>query len=243
MNVSSAKYASKSHRDKAVINQDYVIARNINDKVSVAVLSDGAGSKRYGGATAEYIVKCVEKYCLDNANREDLDECIKKELFSVVNDGLISLVHNSGEVIEHYGATMLFVIICNHKYIAGHIGDGVILYRGGSSFCVLSKPDNGEYINQTYFLPTKTQQEHFRVYEGKVEKKFCFILASDGLSGTLYDQVESKISNACEQMYLWCKFYDHEKCEKILEENLVEVFDKYTDDDKSIAIICDSAIE
>lgn len=239
MNISNAKYVGRLHRENNMLNQDYVLTRRISDNVSIAVLADGVGSKKYAGKTAEHIINSVEKYCIDNASRDDFVDILKTEIFSYVNDSLFSLIQDIAVSSEDCGSTMLFVVVCEGKYVAGHIGDGIILYRNLSGFKVLSEPDNGKFINQTYFLPTKLYQEHFRLYDGEVDKEFCFIIASDGISGTLYNQVDNQVSRACEQMYQWCKMYSSEECNSILEDNLAKVFDKYTDDDKSIAIICD----
>ena len=79
------------------------------------------------------------------------------------------------------------------------------------------------------------------MYQGVLEKEFCFILTSDGISGTLYNQIDNQVSCVCQQFYQLCKSYDSKECDEILKENLVKVFDKYSDDDKSIALLCDSS--
>lgn len=239
MNISSAKYIGKIHKQMNLNNQDYVLVRNFSDEISLAVLADGAGSKNNGGETAEYIIKCVEKYCMDNFEQDDFIDILKSEIYSYVNEKLYNMIEEKNASCEDYGSTMLFVVIYDEKYVVGHIGDGIILYKGIDEFSVLSLPENGKYLNQTYFVPSEENKEHFRLYEGTLEEEFCFILASDGISGTLYNQLDNQISNVCKQMYHWCKSYSEEECNKILEANLIEVFDKYTDDDKSIAIICD----
>lgn len=240
MNISKAKCTGKSHREFAVPNEDFVLAKHITTDVSMAVLADGAGSKKYGGLTAEYLVGCVEQYCRENAKRPDFLNGVKFELFRFVNEKIISMIQETNSVMDDYGSTMVFVIVCDDKYVAGHVGDGAILYKTQSEFEVLSLPENGEYINQTYFLPTIEKESHFRMYEGRLEKEFCFVLTSDGLSGTLYNPVNNQVSHVCEQIYQWCQKYSEEECDKILEDNLVEVFDKYSDDDKSIAVVCNS---
>ncbi len=239
MYITKAKCTGKLHREKGIENQDYVLVSHIAENISIAVLADGAGSKRYGGKTASCITKYVEEYCREHADREDFLDAVKDGLFSYVNDKLINTIQEENSLISDYGATMLFVVICDHKYVAGHMGDGVILCKNAAAFEVLSLPDNGEYINQTYFVPTKAGKERFRLYQGDLGEKFCFILTSDGVSGTLYNQLDNKVSDVCELMYLWCKKYTAEECDELLEDNLIKVFHKYSDDDKSIAIICD----
>lgn len=242
MKVSKAKHIGKLHIEKNLSNEDYVLAQKIAPNIAVVVVADGAGSKKYGGVTADYITREVVQYCVDNADREDFLCLLKDELYPYVNRCLFDRIQKSDARIEDYGATMLFAVVCGNKYVAGHVGDGVILLKNGNGFEVLSLPENGEYINQTYFLPTIAQMEHFRMYEGELEKEFCFILTSDGISGTLYDPIEKQVSCACEQLYQWCKKYDADICDVILKENLEKVFDKYSDDDKSIAILCDNSI-
>ncbi|MBO5389684.1 MAG: protein phosphatase 2C domain-containing protein, partial [Lachnospiraceae bacterium] len=205
MNISKAKCTGKFHRENGIPNQDYVLVSHIAENISIAVLADGAGSKKYGGQTAGYIMKYVEQYCRDYADCEDFLDVVKDGLFSYVNDKLIGKVQEEGAAIDAYGATMLFAIVCDYKYVAGHMGDGVILCKNASPFQVLSLPDNGEYINQTYFIPTITDKDRFRIYEGELGEEFCFILTSDGMSGTLYNQLDNQVSPVCEKMYQWCK--------------------------------------
>lgn len=239
MNISKAKCTGKLHRENGMENQDYVLVRSIVENISIAVLADGAGSKKKGGLTASHIVKCVEQFCVEHAGCQEFLDVVKDNLFSYVNDTLMGVIQEDNSIIDEFGSTMLFVIVCDQRYVAGHMGDGIILCKNSSGFEVLSLPDNGEYINQTYFVPTINNTNRFRLYEGTLEEEFCFILTSDGISGTLYNQVDRQVSPVCDKMYQWCKQYNSEECDEILEENLVEVFDKYNDDDKSIAIICD----
>lgn len=240
MNISRARHIGSRHREVGENNQDYVAVKRIRKDIAVAVLADGAGSKRHGGKTAEYLVKCVEEYCVDNACKDEFLHNITSNMFTYVNKKILNMIKDEKGLLEDYGSTMIFVVVCEGKYVAGHIGDGVILFNNLSDFKVLSLPDNGEYINQTYFVPTEIDQSHFRLYEGELKDEFCFILASDGIAGTLFDQADNRVSSACEQIYRWCKKYSSDECNRILKENLVKVFDKYSDDDKSIAIICDS---
>ena len=152
MNVSKAKYAGKKHRENKETNEDHVLAQQITKNVSVVVVADGAGSKKHGGATADCITKYVVQYCTENANREDFLDCVMSGLFSYVNRNLLNMIQEADGQIDDYGATMLFAIVCGNRYFAGHIGDGVILLKNGIDFKVLSLPENGEYINQTYFF-------------------------------------------------------------------------------------------
>ena len=240
MNISKAKHTGKMHREKNEANEDFVLARHIADNISVAILADGAGSKKYGGTTAACVIKYIEQYCVDKADRDDFLDCIKAGLFPYVNKELVNMIQKTNSEIDDYGATMLFVIVYDNKYVAGHVGDGVVLFKNSSAFKVLSMPENGEYVNQTYFVPVITKPDHFRMYEGVLGNEFCFILSSDGISGTLYNPLNNQVSRVCEQLYYWCKNYEPEKCDEILQENLAKVFDKYSDDDMSIVVLCDS---
>lgn len=239
MKMSKAKHTGKLHIEKNRPNEDYVLAQKITPNIAVVVVADGAGSKRYGGATADCITRQVVKFCIENADRDDFIVLTKSEIYSYVNKSLFDMIKKNDARIEDHGATMMFAIVCDTKYVAGHVGDGAIFLKNGKSFDVLSLPENGEFINQTYFLPAVAQMEHFRMYEGELEKEFCFILTSDGISGTLYNPTDNQVSCACEQLYQWCKVYDADICDEILKENLEKVFDRYSDDDKSIAILCD----
>ena len=61
--------------------------------------------------------------------------------------------------------TLLFVSIKNNKYIAGHIGDGIIgIIDEKGDAIVLSEPENGEFANTTYFTTSENYKYHLRLY-------------------------------------------------------------------------------
>ncbi len=102
------------------------------DNFYISVVCDGAGSCKYSHYGAEIVAKCVsnllykyfDELCIMN-------EHIGKNYVSIfiVSEAINNLTDKSKELncnIADLSSTLLFVAIKNGRYLAGHIGDGVI---------------------------------------------------------------------------------------------------------------------
>ncbi|BAQ10003.1 hypothetical protein OXB_1532 [Bacillus sp. OxB-1] len=134
---------------------------------------------------------------------------------------------------------MLFVVTKGEDYIAGHVGDGMIVKCENGNVEILSAPENGLYENETYFVSMESLDEHFRIYRGSVTEDLGFIIMSDGSTasflcksqgldkqnlGVIIDHFQKSTANT----------FKHD-----LTELLAALVDN-TDDDCSIAVLAAS---
>jgi hypothetical protein len=88
------------------------------------------------------------------------------------------------------GCTLQFAAVKNGRYIAGHVGDGVIaaLYQRGLTrrVEVLSHPENGGGPNVTFFVTDHNAEEHLRLTHGECRQLEGIIMMSDGPEEVLY---------------------------------------------------------
>ena len=135
-------------------------------------------------------------------------------------------------------STLLFVAIKGKRFIAGHIGDGVIgvINKDGSTK-VLSHPQNGEAANQTYFTTTFFKKERLRLYKGNIKNIDGFILFSDGVEDSLYHKQTKTLATSVFSMCSWLKTYNSFDVSMALYKNLNDIIRKKTIDDCSIALI------
>ena len=226
MKISTACVTGKTHLENNIECQD-VVKKYIGENLCITVLSDGAGSKKYGKNCAEVLCETVINYFKDGIGKFNAEKFITKLLFALYNKDLDE---------KNSGATLLFTVIENNNFLIGHLGDGVIIKSDGDEFKAVSLPENGHLANFTYFLPSSDAQNHFRYTTGKA-KDAVFIMASDGISDMLYEPDTNQGCNACKKMAEWLEKYSEAECDEILSDNLKEIFSNYSSDDLSIAII------
>ncbi len=226
MKISTASVTGKTHLENNIDCQD-VIKKYVGENLCITVLSDGAGSKKYGKDCAEVLCDTVINYFKTGIGKFNSEKFITKLLFALSNKGLDE---------KNSGATLLFTVIEKNNFLIGHLGDGVIIKGKGDAFEAISLPENGHLANFTYFLPASDAENHFRYTTGQTENT-VFIMASDGISDMLYEPDTNKGCSACNKIAEWIEDYSEAECDEILRDNLKEIFSNYSSDDLSIAVI------
>jgi serine/threonine protein phosphatase PrpC len=160
----------------------------------VAVVSDGAGSTTSGGIAAKLICdelprKVIESVCsLGDEACSDL-RCMAhmrralRASVGAVRQSLVSLAQQTRIPADELLATLVGVVA--HPELGGlffHIGDGAaIAFDDNGNDLALSPPENGEYVNTTYFLIEEQWKTHlrFRFFESGFKTIF---LMTDGVT-------------------------------------------------------------
>lgn len=217
------------HRVRGVPCQDAVGTwRSEDGHLAVVVAADGAGSRKFAKESAEAAVKSVIELFRDTGNVGLSDE----ETISALFRGQDALRLPK----EDLGTTLLFAAVKDGEYLAGHIGDGVILKRENGAFSAFSEPENGEFSYLTFFLPT-SDSKHLRLYRGAVSPGASFLLATDGVSGALFDMEAGTAAPACEKIDTANRSLPRKEFLKLLSDALQGVFAEISRDDKSIAVL------
>lgn len=235
-----AKGVGRSHISSGSPCQDYVVVSACKFKSTAIALSDGAGSCELSHIGSELITTTASSLLANHFNSFYFMNDSK--LASLIIDKIQSILHvralaDGKENIKPYSGTLLAVAVSRGRFIAMHIGDGVIGHISDDAVNVLSAPENGEYSNTTFFASEKDAVSRLRVYKGSVKKGDSFILMSDGTEESLYDKRNKSLAPACVTMAKWLGLYSEAKVTKILEQNIAEVFTKKSTDDCSIALL------
>ncbi len=232
----------RSHIEKNIPCQDYVQSVTSNG-ITVLSLADGAGSAQYSNIGAKISVEIMNEYFsvfFDDLYEMD-DSSIKEMLSQIIHESLEEEVIEKQIVLKDLSSTLLFVAVNDSKYIAGHIGDGIIGYMSSiekyMTIDVLSFPEKGEYHNSTFFTTNQNVQEHFRIYRGAMENIEGFILMSDGSDESLFNRHEERFAPAVERFFEWMSEYSPETVSKALHKNIEEKIRLKTTDDCSVGII------
>lgn len=227
--TAAAKQCGTRHAREGIPCQDAARYYQSADKrLAVAAVADGAGSRRYARESAQAAVDSL----IDLFARHGSVELDRKTVLETLLAGQAAL----GLPREELGTTLLFVAVNGGNYIAGHIGDGVILRGNDDDYRVFSAPENGEFTYQTYFIPT-SDPSHFRFYRGQISQGDCFLLSSDGLSDLLYDLETERGMPVCEKIERLLRKNHSRDCRRKLEDAMRNLFSQYSSDDMSIAVL------
>lgn len=235
-----------SHSLNNEICQDaYSLKSTENGWVSI-VVCDGAGSAKNGGAGAElFSIKFCEAL-IAIANR--IDETAPG---SWINDAIISSIleirnelRKSAENgdIQNYHCTLLAALLGQSGGVAVHVGDGVIF--GGSleenkneiiidSKYFLSRPENGEYLNETYFVTESIWTKHLRITPLPSLDWIC--LATDGGASLCLDN-EQMLNQYFASNVIKKIINNGDLINYVDEELKLEKFKKATTDDKTVVL-------
>ncbi len=200
-----ASVRGRSHSAYDLPCQDRVYA-SASRRVSVIALSDGAGSCRYSHYGAEIVVKETCKllskrfHRLYGLNNQQIASKVLNKLLKKIKRKVKRL---KAESIKEFSSTLLFVAVSDTRCILGHIGDGVIGKLMGDRLSVLSYPENGEYLNTTFFVTGSDALKHMRIQRNTIEDTSGFILMSDGASESLYDRQSLALSPVSKQILDW----------------------------------------
>lgn len=131
----------------------------------VAVVSDGAGSAKYGKIGARIICETVGDL-LANAEFSDIRRTIVKAI-EVSRGKLLRHRYNktkSEEGINDFAATLVGTVCHGRQGLFFHIGDGAALAldeHNPENF-VASRPENGLFACETYFYTMDDWRENLR---------------------------------------------------------------------------------
>lgn len=177
--IIAASVAGQLHTNQSLPCQDYFcykVARNL-----VAVVSDGAGSAKYGKIGARTLCETVCDL-LKNASFKHIEEEIIRAVKTVRQRLEIHRLNKSKDSkgLAPFAATLVGVVYYKGQGIFFHIGDGAALsLHDGAKFCA-SRPENGAFSCETFFFTQEAWRENLRFTTFNHAKNI--ILMSDGLT-------------------------------------------------------------
>ena len=237
--VIKAEMTGTSHKKNGIPCQD-LTSKLVTDNSCTIVLADGAGTASLAKLGAELTCKSVlrmfDRYFDELFGTDSL--LAKTKIIHRIRTRLGIKAKKYNQKKDELASTLLFVSIKNNKFIAGHLGDGIIGIideKGDTS--VLSEAENGEFANTTYFTTSENYSYHLRLYRGEINNYNSFFLMSDGAADCLYHKKQKTFAPAIRSFSNWIEKYDVESVNQALLENMIKMFPKYTTDDCSF-IMC-----
>lgn len=236
--LASAEVQGSIHKKMGLPCQDKTVCIE-RDKVRVIGLADGAGSAKMSQYGAEEVIKQVCNFLIDHFDelRAEDNDAIKRAVSDVVRETLTDLAERLECDVKDLSSTLLAVAVKKQRYIALHIGDGVIGCYLRDKLVTLSKPDNGEFAHLTWFTTTTELEKVVRIYQGDAAPISGFILMSDGVEPSLYDGQNNQLADAVINLFYSNAKYCKREMTDMLEESLRDVVAQRTHDDCAIALL------
>lgn len=235
----------RGHIKSGTVCQDKTYVLRCGDFSSVA-LADGAGSAKYSHFGATVACKTACEYLKDNFDKIYSNPDALGAKTSIVNAVLAALDEEKNKhskcVLNDLASTLLCVAVKDGKLLVFHIGDGVIGYIKNNELKALSKPNNGEFANATYFVTTKQAPERAKIFKGNALGITGFILLSDGSAVSFYDKKAEQMSVGARRIIEWTKYIFQDKMQKLVKDIFDNVIINKTSDDCSIAVLANNSI-
>ncbi|WP_419763950.1 MAG: protein phosphatase 2C domain-containing protein [Arcobacter sp.] len=236
--IASAITQGVSHKKTNTKCQDAILTLKKDNFIFLGV-ADGAGSKKEAYTASWFILNIL---ALEFENKLDkyLDsKNINEKILSFLESSLYILSKYSKLEFEELSSTLLFALILENEYIIGHIGDGIIVnITQDNRLNILSKPENGEFSNETYFCNTIKYKNRLRIYRGDVaDIHNGLLLCSDGVEDAIYDYNNDKVIDVCSKFINWLDSYEEEKVCHALQHNLENNVSRVSNDDLSVILL------
>jgi len=169
------------HKSKGLGSQDCFAFRQ-NGSRMVAVVSDGAGSAKYGKTGAKHV---CERVCeiLMKAGLKNIRQNVV-DAIDFARDELmlhrLNKTKNENGLID-FSATVVGVVYHGNKGIFFHIGDGAGVAFLHNKNVVISEPENGIFASETFFYTMDDWRDSLRFTP--FEKAESVFLMTDGVTG------------------------------------------------------------
>lgn len=215
-----------------------------NDKIIVAVLSDGLGQLEYSGIAAAAVTKAVSLYLLNYSYDGFKEEWLKKDILAETQRALNECSEKLNISVSQMDCTLLFVVLFKNdlKFIYGQLGDGAICIvkhnQGLQALAFDDKFKAGSNLVKTVL--SSDAYDYFSLKMCSVIGFVGFFLTTDGLENEIYSKA-GRVKKKIEWYFNLISNSEPSICELEIKNRWDELTsnDKYgfTDDMSLIAIV------
>jgi serine/threonine protein phosphatase PrpC len=189
--VGGVSIAGFSHFEEDIPCQDAHAFKVRDESRVIAAVADGAGSARLSHIGAQAFVDAVVSKIYNLPSPGEFDtQRIASEIITSVNETRDQLIRHGDDLqdggtpsLGDFAATLIVAVADLNGGAFYHVGDGA-----GAAFTqisdletTVSKPQNGEYANETYFLTMDDWEDYLRITPFD-EFSDTILLMSDGVT-------------------------------------------------------------
>ena len=226
----------RSHIREGTECQDRTFVLRSNGTLALA-LADGAGSAPQSGKGAGIVVKSICDFlCAHFAELYEDPKTGRLWILRYLRERLKETAFSLGCVPEDLASTLLAVCISGNRFLALHLGDGVIGYTRDGVLSVLTEPQNGEFVNTTYFVTSKQAEKKLRILQAEDSAIDGFALMSDGTAAGLYDRRERRLVPVTERLIRRLSVTSEAFLRPVVQRSLDDVLSMRTQDDCSLIL-------
>jgi Protein phosphatase 2C len=156
-----------------------------NRSALVAVVSDGAGSVRYGSVGSRAVVRqfmdAAFNFLRSGRPLSEIDDEVGRGWLDSIRDKIFTISDRMSASPKDLAATLVGVVASKDQVVICHVGDGACVIRNADDqeWHVPSWPSHGEYASTTYFV---TDDPHPNLRVSHTYGKFSdIVIFSDGL--------------------------------------------------------------
>lgn len=242
-----AEFPGIGHRQQPSLRfdslQDACYFTDFQSDMWVGAVSDGAGSASRSDIGAEIVSReAVEALCYlisdtlpdsETAWRAVLEQCVGR-VYTKLQVRAVDLNCSLNDL----AATLILVAATPQLAVAAQIGDGAAVIRSASGeWHALTKPDRGEYANETVFITSPRSIDHLQ-FSQRVEHAGQIALFSDGIQNLALRLPEAEPSAGFfDPLFFFIDSSDLEPGEAALRDLLLSPrFSTRTDDDLTLLL-------
>ncbi|WP_445157278.1 PP2C family serine/threonine-protein phosphatase [Halomonas sp. E14] len=186
----SSSVVGTSHIQNGARLQDAYAVSELGNGCIFAVVSDGAGSAKFGAFGAWLTCRFLSVRFREWVKRtpelptdEDLSSWIDE-----LRVWISAVAARRDTVPRQFAATLAAIVVVPDEAVTLHIGDSAIVGRKGEEWEVLCWPENGEYASSTYFV-TDEPEPRLNIIRHPREHS-AFVLFSDGVGDLALSHLE-----------------------------------------------------
>ena len=150
----AASAIGTSHIQSGERLQDAYAVSPVGENGLIAIVSDGAGSAKFGAHGAWLVCRFLSVHLREWLHGNDgapPDECLVDWIHRLRGQ-IAEVAQKRGSAPREFAATLAALLVSPHEILVMHIGDSAVVGRRGSDWDVLCWPENGEYASTTYFV-------------------------------------------------------------------------------------------
>ncbi len=224
--------------------EDSLLLR-LEQRCGLVVVCDGMGSAKHAAVGARVASNTVFELLWASAERF-MRQSLQSVADEIVDAAIVQMqleAEKAAADIGQLACTLVFVLALPSKsavrFLAGNLGDGLVVMRRKDNLNVLLEPERGEFANQSFFLTSKSAKERLRLVSGVVPAHQVpgWLICSDGATEQLFDRRSDTIAPAAFGLLEDLRTGKPSEVEDLLRGLIFDSIQPYSNDDCSIGLL------